>query len=214
MSKAYYEAYWESEEAPPARDPTTPARKRRLMDALRRLGIPEGSRILDLGCGTGEFTRFVADHGYQAFGVDIASTPIERARSRHPGVRFERLDDNLGIPAGPGTFDAVWSTEVIEHVLDVGAYLAEVRRVLRDDGLFILTTPYHARLKNVLVCLAKFDRHFDPEGGHIRFFDRRGLERCLARAGLQPVEWSGIGRCWPLHRTWFVVSRKLAVIPS
>ena len=118
------------------------------------------------------------------------------------------LNDDLTIPAEVAEFDAVWSTEVIEHVFDVHLHLREVHRVLRDGGLYVLTTPFHGRLKNILVSLLKFDRHFDPEGGHIRFFDRAGLNRCLLRAGLRPLAWRGIGRVWPLYRTWFVVARK------
>jgi len=86
--------------------------------------------------------------------------------------------------------------------------LAEINRVLRPGGLYLLTTPYHGVLKNILISLMKFDRHFDPEVSHIRFFDKRGLARCLGRAGFEPVSWSGIGRIWGLYCTWFVVCEK------
>jgi SAM-dependent methyltransferase len=210
MTRAFYESYWSGREAPPDRDPTTRARKRRLLETLRRFGVPGSARILDLGCGGGEFSQFIADSGYQPIGVDIASAAIERARRDFPQLEFRALHDNLAIPAGSADFDAVWSSEVIEHVFDVHLHLSEINRVLRNDGLYILTTPYHSRLKNVLIALTRFDRHFDPDGGHIRYFDRRGLNRCLTRAGFEPMLWSGIGRIWPLYRTWFVVARKIA----
>lgn len=210
MTRAFYESYWSGREAPPDHDPTTPSRKRRLLESLRHFGVPKPGRILDLGCGAGEFSQFMADSGYRTTGVDIASAAIDRARRQSQQVEFRVLNDDFTIPAVSAEFDAVWSTEVIEHVFDVHSHLSEINRVLRDGGLYILTTPFHGRLKNILVSLLKFDRHFDPDGSHIRFFDRRGLHRCLTRAGLQPILWGGIGRIWPLYRTWFVVSRKTA----
>jgi 2-polyprenyl-6-hydroxyphenyl methylase/3-demethylubiquinone-9 3-methyltransferase len=117
---------------------------------------------------------------------------------------FRQLNDDGTIPADDCHFDLVWSTEVIEHVFDIAAFLAEVERVLKPGGTFILTTPYHGVLKNILVCLLKFEKHFDPEGPHIRFFDKAGLRRCLAKAGLRTVRWQGIGRLPWVWRTWFV----------
>jgi 2-polyprenyl-6-hydroxyphenyl methylase/3-demethylubiquinone-9 3-methyltransferase len=208
MSRAFYESYWSRRDAPPDHDPTTPARKRGLLESLHRFGVPQSGRILDLGCGAGEFSQFIANAGYRPVGIDIAEAAIDRARREHPQLEFRVMNADLTIPANPAEFDAVWSTEVIEHVFDVHLHFCEINRVLRDGGVCILTTPFHGRLKNILISLLKFDRHFDPDGGHIRFFDRRGLDRCLTRAGLQPVLWGGIGRIWPLYRTWFVVARK------
>ena len=118
------------------------------------------------------------------------------------------LGEDTRIPGADGEFAAVWCSETIEHVLDGGRFPGEVRRVLRDSGILVLTMPYHGLVKNLLVAAFGFDRHFDPEGPHIRFFDRKGLARCLRKAGLEPMVWSGIGRMWPLYRTWFIVAQK------
>jgi len=112
------------------------------------------------------------------------------------------------IPAEDGIFDTVWSSEVIEHIFDVPRFLSEVNRVLKPGGLLVLTTPYHGKIKNILISMIKFDKHFNPEGEHIRFFDKTGLERCLKKAGFQPISWSGIGRVPGLYRTWFIVAQK------
>jgi len=86
------------------------------------------------------------------------------------------LNADGSIPAPNKSFAAVWSTEVIEHVLDIKDFLDEINRVLRPGGLLILTTPYHGILKNLFIVLLKFDRHFNPEGSNIRYFDKKGLK--------------------------------------
>jgi 2-polyprenyl-6-hydroxyphenyl methylase/3-demethylubiquinone-9 3-methyltransferase len=148
--------------------------------------------------------------GYDAMGMDISENALRLARQQFPMCRFKSLNVDGSIPVQSHRYAAVWSTEVIEHVLDVEGFLGEIYRILEPGGILVLTTPYHGLLKNLLICLLKFDRHFDPEGSHIRFFNRKGLDRCLKKAGFDPVNFRGIGRIWKMYRTWFVVARKPA----
>ena len=207
MTKAYYDDYWRDETASPDFDPTTDERKRRLAAAVRGLG---GGAALDLGCGRGSFTEFLGSLGFDAYGVDISETAVRKAQDQFTQRQFSPLGPDGTIPFEDSRFDVVWSSEVIEHIFDVPAHLAEIHRVLRPGGFYILTTPYHGVLKDILVSVLKFDTHFDPLGPHIRFFDRRGLGRCLRGAGFIPRSWGGIGRVPWLWRTWFVVCEKEA----
>lgn len=204
----YYQKYWEGTEDVSDSDVTTPERKRKLLSILLDENLNPGKQVLDLGCGAGKFTLWMQEAGFQATGVDVSSNALEKARRTAPQCDFRLMTSEGRIPAEDNRFDAVWTTEVIEHVLDVSQFLGEIQRVLRPKGLLILTTPYHGLLKNLLIVLSKFDGHFDPEGSHIRFFDKRGLDRCLCKASFIPLVWDGIGRVWPLYRTWFVVARK------
>lgn len=206
--RAYYEDYWTDVEDVSAGDCTTEARRRRLLATLRRY-TPAGAPVLDLGCGAGPFTHWIANSGYEAVGVDVSATAIARARDHYKGARFELLGEGGRIPLDDEAVAAVWTSEVIEHVLDVPAFLCEIHRVLRPKGILVLTTPYHGVAKNVLLALTKFAGHFNPLGSHIRFFDRPGLRTCLRRAGFAPLHWGAIGCCWPLYRTWFVVARRI-----
>ena len=205
MSKSYYDEYWDGETASPDFDPTTPERKRKLAAALKD---EQAGQALDLGCGRGEFADFLGSLGWTACGTDISENAVAKARDRYPACDFKTLGEDGTIPFEDSRFDIVWSSEVIEHIFDVRAHLGEIRRVLKKGGLYILTTPYHGVLKNVLVCALKFDKHFDPLGPHIRFFDKRGLKRCLEESGFVPRTWDGIGRVPWLWRTWFVVCEK------
>ena len=207
----FYESYWNQENAPPHLDPTTSDRMARLEKALRSsLHQPEPRRlhVLDAGCGDGVFAAFLHGLGFQVTGVDLSATAIERARARSPDVdlRLASLEEPLPFP--DATFDAVWCTEVLEHVFSVHDTLAELNRVLKDRGTLLLTTPYHGLVKNVLIALLKFDQHFNPDISHIRFFTRPTLERCLSRAGFVPLSWGGVGRIWPMWKSFFVTAQK------
>jgi 2-polyprenyl-3-methyl-5-hydroxy-6-metoxy-1,4-benzoquinol methylase len=82
----------------------------------------------------------------------------------------------------------VWAGEVLEHVADVVALLAEVRRALRWGGSLVATTPWHGRL------VVAPDTHFDPRSDHLRFFSARTLRAVLADAGFADIEIRRSGR--------------------
>ena len=184
----------------------------RLEAALRPL-IPVGRagarHILDAGCGDGAFLAFMHRLGFRVTGIELAEGAATRARRRCPDadVWIASLEETL--PFDDQAFDAIWCTEVLEHLFHVHVALAELSRVLRPGGMLILTTPYHGLLKNLLIALLGFDRHFNPEISHIRFFTRRSLERSLQRAGFEPLSWQGLGRAWPLWKSVFAVARKV-----
>jgi len=205
--KEFYERYWGGLSSASDRDPIYSARVEALLGTLRR-GIRASGTVLDLGCGAGEFSAVIGSAGYDVLGVDIADRAISLARTRNAGVRFDVLGPGGRIPARSGAFAAVWTSEVVEHVLDVNGFLREIHRVLEPNGLLILTTPYHGLLKNLVLCSLWFERHFQPDGPHIRFFDRRGLGRCLDRSGFTPLKWKGLGRVPGFRRSFFVVARK------
>jgi SAM-dependent methyltransferase len=205
--KHFYEKYWQDIKAAANSDPTIAARQQKLSSFLA--GFGKGLAVADVGCGQGDFTAFLAVLGHKPVGIDISSAAVSAAKENHPELRFDIMGPNNVIPLQDGACDAVWSSEVIEHVFDVYEYLSEINRILKPDGMFILTTPYHGRIKNLVIALTKHDTHYDPEISHIRFFDKPGLGRCLNRSGFKPISWSGIGRIWPLYRTWFVVAQKI-----
>ena len=63
-------------------------------------------------------------------------------------------------------------------------------------------------LLHVLIALVGFERHFNPDLSHIRFFTRGTLDRCLRRAGFVSTSWLGVGRIWPVAKSVFVTARK------
>lgn len=163
------------------------------------LGRTRGA-VLDLGCGNGSIARALIAEGYDVYGVDASESGIAIANAESPG-RFFVLDVSSGqLPtelAGK-CFDAVISTEVIEHLYDPRAFIVFARRILASGGEFIVSTPYHGYLKNLaLAVTGKFDAHFTVlwDGGHIKFFSRETLEQMLRENGFEVTAFAGAGRC-------------------
>lgn len=209
MSKteAYYERYWtDPDAAPPAQDPTTGDRKQLLAEALR--GLP-GRAVLDVGCGMGIFTEFLAKEGFEPVGMDLSEKAIAVAQKRVPQASYLIGTIEQHAEALRGRFHAVWCSEVIEHIFDIYGFLAAINECLAPSGRLVITTPYHGLLKNLLISLRGYAHHYNPFGGHIRFFDKTSLGMCLRHCGFRVVRWAGIGRTWPLYRSFFVTAEKI-----
>jgi ubiquinone/menaquinone biosynthesis C-methylase UbiE len=98
---------------------------------------PDVTRLLDLGCGSGEnMWRFV-EWGRTPLGMDLARDRLDRARAYGPVTQGEATS----LPFADEVFDMVYLAHVLHHVADAGALLREVRRCLRPAGtLFVVET--------------------------------------------------------------------------
>jgi radical SAM superfamily enzyme YgiQ (UPF0313 family)/SAM-dependent methyltransferase len=107
-----------------------------------------GLDVLDVASGEGYGSALLARSARQVVGVDLSPDAVEFAASRYPRANLRFLRGSAGaIPLeGQGHFDAVVSFETIEHLDAVvqQAFLAEVRRLLRPNGLLVVSTPNRA----------------------------------------------------------------------
>jgi len=136
---------------------------RSVAHALRVRPRAEASpQLLDFGCGDQPLRAVMSELGYRYVPCDVSGEAELRA------VEGERL------PSTDASFDAVLSTQVLEHVWDVTWYLGECRRVLRKSGVLVLSThgswPYH------------------PHPGDYRRWTKVGLEREITGAGFRVVK--------------------------
>jgi ubiquinone/menaquinone biosynthesis C-methylase UbiE len=101
-----------------------------------------GAGILDIGCGTGYGTSELAQCGLSAVGIDIAPEAVAYARAHYsqPNLRYVAASATA-LPFADSTFDLVTGFEVIEHLSEWRGLLAEARRVLRPEGVFLVSTP-------------------------------------------------------------------------
>lgn len=110
-----------------------------LLRVLDRL--PRSLRILELGCGGGALLRDLAARGFtRLVGLDLARTALAEAQRQGTPARLV-LADAERLPFAAESFDIVIAADLIEHVDDLDAYVAEVARVLRPGGAYLLKTP-------------------------------------------------------------------------
>ena len=94
-----------------------------------------GERVLDLGCGTGELTKAIADAGAEVLGVDSSAPMIETARAQYPELAFEQAD--AAQFSLPYTFDAIFSNAVLHWILDAERVVDCIARALDIRGRFV-----------------------------------------------------------------------------
>jgi ubiquinone/menaquinone biosynthesis C-methylase UbiE len=182
--KDYYEDLWER--LPEGLAPPDAALRREFL----RGQLQAGDRVLDLGCGEGAFTGEIAQAGARVIGADVASAALDRARRRHPALRFELVPFDGPLPFADGSFELVWANEVIEHIADTAQWLSEVRRVLAPAGRLLVTTPAHGRLR---LALGGIGRYSEPLGDHLHLYDAGSLKRLLAEFGFGEISVRAVG---------------------
>jgi len=197
--------YGWTEETPDSTGYIAPA----ILAKLQEVGAQS---VLDAGCGNGSITALMAKNGYASVGVDGDPNGIAHARANHPDLTFSVADFAKPASAIEGApFDAVVSTEVVEHLYAPHELARFSWEALKPGGHLIVTTPYHGYWKNLAMALAnKWDHHHTAlwHGGHVKFFSRATLQRLLTEQGFEPRSFSGVGRMPYLWKSMVMTVRK------
>jgi len=199
------------------------------LERLRARGF-RAARLLDVGCWDGSVTeRYASVFGCAALGIEIFDEVAARARAR--GVEVARLDlESEPFPWPDGSVDVVVINQVLEHLKDVWRPMSEIHRVLRPDGVAVLSVPNLASLHNrVLVACGRQPTSIRTFGPHVRGFTFGEFRAFVAHGGaLEVLRARGVGfyplparLAGPLARLWrgaahttLLVARKRAAGPS
>ena len=160
-----------------------------------------GKRALDVGCGAGLLCEPLARLGAEVTGVDAASANVEAAalHAEGAGLAIAYRHGELA-SLGLGKFDLVTCLEVLEHVADKPAFVAELARHLAPGGLMVLSTPNRTPASRLWLVGAAEALGRIPKGTHRwdDFVTPEELRELLAETGLAMGEPRGIS--WsPLH---------------
>ncbi len=136
-----------------------------------------GARVLDVGCGVGQVVTRLAEAGFEAHGVDVSAPNIERAGkvSEHC-----RLYDGRRLPFPDQHFASAGALNVLEHVDEPEAFIAELVRVVDVGGRVVLSSP------NFLRCLGLKDYHPKMRGLGNKWRNFRRLRQKLAMMKAAP----------------------------
>jgi 2-polyprenyl-3-methyl-5-hydroxy-6-metoxy-1,4-benzoquinol methylase len=155
---------------------------------VRHLPTPAaGARLLDIGCGSGEFVRRALRLGYAAEGLEFDEQAVKAGAEHGLPIRQGALPDT-GLPGG--IYDAVCLSQVIEHLHAPRAALTEIYRLLKPGGFFWLATPNMD---------APGHRQFGPDWRglepprHLVLFSAKALKLALQQAGFVDVAFKPIG---------------------
>ena len=109
-------------------------------------GDVQGLKVLDLGCGTGRHTIWLAQAGAEVTGIDFSDAMLDKAREKTKGYSIKLIKHDLHerLPFGSSQFDMVVSGLVLEHIGDLAYYFSEVARVLVSSGLAVISTMHPA----------------------------------------------------------------------
>ena len=106
-------------------------------EAIRRIGITPGQRVLDIGCGTGVFLRLVAERGAVPFGLDASQALLEIARERVPEAELI-VGEMEQLPYDNNTFDLVTGFNSFFFAADLVAALREAGRVAKTGAPVVI----------------------------------------------------------------------------
>jgi ubiquinone/menaquinone biosynthesis C-methylase UbiE len=134
-------AFFDGHAATDAYDVFTPETNVRLVTTCAQLaGFRTGTRVADLGCGSGVFADLLHRQGYDAVGLDLSPKLIALARQKYPGVEFIEGDVEH-LPFADGSLDGILLSGLVHHLPDPRRCAGEVFRVLKSGGSFVAFDP-------------------------------------------------------------------------
>jgi SAM-dependent methyltransferase len=172
------------------------------------LPLCDGRDVLDAGCGVGYGTALLAGRARRVLGVDLDAQAVAYARGRYAAANVEfREADVQALDLPDASFDVVCSFETIEHVPDRGAFLAEMRRLLRPRGAFVVSTPRADRtdlrpanpFHEVELAPADFEALLRTHFAEVELYGQRRLQTRRHRL-LQRADVLGLRRRLPFLR--------------
>jgi SAM-dependent methyltransferase len=148
-------------------------RRRLFASLIRKAEIPSGAVVVDVGTGTGANLRLLRDMGFTSV-MGIDPSPDAAYWCSQKGLGIVRQGDIRALPLPDRSVDLVLATDVVEHVNEDGAALAEIHRVLRPGGIALITVPAFPSLWGLQ----------DKRSHHYRRYRMGPFSRLLAKSGL------------------------------
>lgn len=165
----------------------------------------KGKKILELGSGMGSFASELTKNGYRnIFCTDGSENYVKILKKK--GFMAKQCDFNEKLPFNSKSFDAVISLEVIEHLEKSEYFLKEINRILKKEGVLILSTPNFAWFPYRLHYL--FGKPPYLEGCHIRHFTFISLTEKLKKTGFKLIATNSLSPILIVNRILLRLKRR------
>lgn len=174
----------------------------------------EVKRLVDLGSGNGFLCSILKKENFEIVGIEPDVEGYNLSVKKYPNIKFF----NMSVESKPDRllelekkFDAVVSTEVIEHLYSPHLLPIFSNSIIKEGGFLIISTPYHGYFKNLALSLLNhWDIHHDPlwHGGHIKFWSNKTLTRLLIENNFIDIKFYGVGRFPLMWKSMILVARR------
>lgn len=164
------------------RDKKIARSRRRIKPLLPKL---RGKKFLDVGCNYGFAAAAAAGLGLDAKGIDVDESSVALAKKQFGNIAEYQKISVEDYAAMGHKADMVFTSEVIEHVLDPNSFVASIAKILNTDGVLFLTTPDGGHW-SLPKDFTKWPSVMPPE--HLSYFTRKGLKSMLERHGFTDIK--------------------------
>lgn len=153
--------------------------------------VGRGKRVLEVGCSTGYISRLLAERGCVVTGIEIDPAAAERARAHCREVLVLDLNSPLWSESlRGGAYDVVLLADVLEHLVDPGGALREIRGLLKEDGSIVISLPnvvHWVTRARILLGQFNYTSMGTLDHTHLRFYTVGTAHELVRSAGYQII---------------------------
>jgi SAM-dependent methyltransferase len=144
----------------------------------------KSGKLLDLGCGVGQYSKYFSDKGFSVTSADISERALSYLSGKYPYIGTVRVDMTEPLPFADKSFDVVFANLSIHFFSesDTRSLTAEVKRILKDDGIFVGSCNSSKAYKYIADCSTVLEEGFYREDGGrtVRLFNKAQFEHFFA----------------------------------
>ncbi len=144
----------------------------------------KSGKLLDLGCGVGQYSKYFADKGFSVTSADISERALAYLNEKYSDIDTVRVDMTQSLPFADKSFDVVFANLSIHFFSeqDTASLLCEIKRILKDGGIFVGSCNSSKAYKYIADCSVVLEDGFYREDGGrtVRLFDKEQFDRFFA----------------------------------